>query len=793
MADSNPAAPPARPAAPTPAPKGVRLRMPVPRRRWLRRFLKWSAFSFAILFVIAVYFWISYGRMIDERLAGEARPVPRIFGQPFEIRQGRGLEPGQLVQRLNDVGYAQRPKPEEPGEFSITGPSIQIMLRDADGKGRFVKVDFTGLKGSQIRRIVDGANKPIESVTLEPPLLAAIAPGQKKRKVLLSAIPDHMKKAVLAIEDRRFYEHPGVDPIRAFGALIRNIRGTSRYLEGASTITQQIIKNTFLTPDQTIRRKLQEQFMALVLDSRYTKDQIFELYLNEVVLGQRGPFAIRGVGEASRIFFGKDVSNVTLSEAAMIAGLIQRPSALNPFRNPDAAKQRRNVVLAAMADAGFITGKEAQTASAEKLAVASRALENEAPYFVDYVSKLVDDTYQGALARMGAVDIYTTLDLHLQRMAQDAVAEGIVQIDKQLSKRKQGQAQVALVAVDPRTGAIRAMVGGRSYNDSQYNRAVMIRRQPGSVFKPFVYLAAFEKMAEAGSGELTPATVMSDEPTVFKDGENDYAPANYKDEYGGPMTLRRALALSRNIVSIKVAERIGYDQVAALWKKVGVGTPALPVPSIALGVFEASPVEIASAFTVFTNGGGMRALSPIDRITTEGNVTQTRAVPPKPIARPQTTYLVTNMMRSVINEGTAASVRASIPNADLAGKTGTTNDQRDAWFVGFTPELLTVVWVGFDNNQPIGLSGSQAALPVWLGFMRRALAAAPSGTFDAPEGLSFAMIDRETGGLATPGCPKPLNEAFLPGTEPHEICPVHGGVMATSVNRFTSWLRRVIR
>jgi penicillin-binding protein 1B len=770
----------------------VRLRIWLPKRRWVRITALVVGIPTVVGLIAACYLWVSYGRMIDARLGGEQRAIPRIFGRPFEMRPGRALEPGQLVQRLNDVGYAERDKATQPGEFSVAAGTITLVTRPIEKTpARLVGVGFTAGPSPIVRRMTDAAGKPVEQITLEAPLLTALAPGQKRRFVPFALIPDYMKKAVLAIEDQRFYGHPGVDPIRMVGALVSNLRGNKKYLEGASTITQQIIKNTFLTPAQTPKRKLQEQFMALVLDSRFTKDQILELYLNEVVLGQRGPFAIHGVGEASRIFFGKDVGNVSLAEAATIAGLIQQPSALNPFRNPEPAKARRNVVLTEMARAGYITVDEAKEAAQQPLKVERRALEDEAPYFVDYISKLMDENYGGMLTKSGASDVYTTLDIHLQRMAQEAVAEGLRVIDKQLPKRKQGQAQVAMIAVDPRTGEVLSLVGGRGYNETQYNRAVTTRRQPGSIFKPFVYLAAFEKMAETGGSELTPATVMVDEPTVFKDGEKDYAPANYKDEYGGPMTLRRALALSRNIVTIKVAEATGYDRVSNLWKKVGVGTPAQPFPSIALGVFEASPLEMATAYTIFPNAGELRELRPITRIVTGSKTMAVAEAPLRRIARADTTFLVTNMMRSVINEGTAAQVRSNF-SLDAAGKTGTTNDQRDAWFAGFTPELLTVVWVGFDNNQPLGLSGAQAALPIWTAFTRRALAARPNTAFQVPPGISFVEIDKDTGGRATAACPRTMTEAFLPGTEP-QMCAEHGDPVTGAINKLGSWLKRIIR
>jgi penicillin-binding protein 1B len=353
----------------------------------------------------------------------------------------------------------------------------------------------------------------------------------------------------------------------------------------------------------------------------------------------------------------------------------------------------------------------------------------------------------------------------------------MARVDRLLSgRRRHGEPQVALVALDPRTAEILAFVGGRAYSQSQYNRVTKAQRQPGSAFKPFVYLAAFEEMAANGRDDLTPATIEIDEPTIFKDGENDYAPANYQNEYDGPITLRHALAHSRNIVAIKVAERIGYDHVAETWDRVGVGTPAKPYPSIALGVFEASPLEMATAYTVFTNEGAVRPLRAVTRIVASGKTQEVRAGDTRQVARPETTFLVTHMLRGVLNEGTGAGARGLGFLLDAAGKTGTTNDLRDAWFIGFTPELLTAVWVGFDDNQPIGLSGSQAALPIWATFMKLALAGRPNRTFEVPQGITFGLIDRDTGKLALPGCPRTVTEAFLAGTVPHEFCNVHGGI-----------------
>jgi penicillin-binding protein 1B len=465
------------------------------------------------------------------------------------------------------------------------------------------------------------------------------------------------------------------------------------------------------------------------------------------------------------------VSNVTLSEAATIAGVIQSPSRLSPFRNPARARERRNVVLSAMADARFISEDAAARTSREPMHMAARALDAEAPYFVDHISQELQERYRNVA--IGAVDVYTTLDLHLQRIAHEALRDGLARVDQLLARRKRRNAQAALIAVDPRTGDILALVGGRSYNQSQFNRATAARRQPGSVFKPFVYLAAFERAHAEGRADVTPASLVIDEPTSFTFNNQVWDPRNYENEYDGEITYRRALALSRNLATIRVAEAAGYGEVAGLWKRVGAGTPPRAYPSIALGVFEATPYDIATAYTLFPNGGTIQPLRAIARIVTGGREIVLPMGDERNIARADTTFLVTNMMRSVLNEGTAAGARAAGFSLDAAGKTGTTNDLRDAWFVGFTPELLTVVWVGLDDNQPLGLSGTQAALPLWTTFMKRALAGRGGSSFQPPEGIVFVDIDKDTGRIAAPGCPRLMREAFLSGTEPRDICYLH--------------------
>ena len=747
-------------------------------------------------------FYISFSRIIDARLHGEReRSLPRVYARPLDVRRGEALTAGELVARLNDLGYAQRPTAQAPGEFAVARNAILISPRSGAFAGKTVKATFPAppavrraggpppapRRGITALDVTAGGAKPVktDAVTLDAPVLTALMTDgarEKRRRVSLDAIPKRMQQAVLAIEDQSYYSHPGINPFSVLRSLIVNAFGGNRYPVGGSTITQQLARMFFLTDEfnnelstgtRSYRRKVQEAFMSLVLERRASKDEILELYLNDVYLGQRGSFAIHGVAEGARLFFGKDVANLTVAEAALIAGVIQNPGLHSPFVNPKNAVERRNVVLRAMADEEYITPQVAERAAHEPLQVAARSVDNEAPYFVDMVGQQIADEFPGLTAQENAVDVHTTLDINLQRLALDAVRDGLTRVDEMLARRKRkGRAQAALLAIDPHTGEILAMVGGRSYNQSQYNRATAARRQPGSVFKPFVYLAAFERGAEEGRTDLTPASMTNDAPEVFTFGNQTWEPKNY-DDYDGEITWRRALAMSRNLGTVHVGEAVGFDKVAEVWKRVGVGTPPQGYPAITLGVFELTPFEVAEAYTVFTNGGAVRPLKAIAGIDAGERHLTPKEPPMRHVARPDTTYLVTNMMRSVLNEGTGAGARAAGFTLDAAGKSGTTNDLRDAWFVGFTPHLLTVVWVGFDDNQPVSLSGSQAALPIWTQFMKNATAGQPSVEFDVPEGITFAQIDRDTGKLAVPGCPRTLTESFLVGTEPTEYCELH--------------------
>jgi penicillin-binding protein 1B len=558
-------------------PRGAGSR-PARRRSWLR--LLTGAFIAAVVVVLVVigYLWVSTAWEVDARLHGErTRSLPKVFARAIELRRGQTISLPDLVVRLNDLGYTQTPKVEAPAQFAVEKASVVLTPRTGALKGLAVRVTFStpppargkaappARPPSGITAIDIAGTRKAESVELDTPLLTALMSGEreKRRRVPLSAIPLKMQQAVLAIEDQRFYLHPGVNPFTTLAAVVTNVFGDKPYLVGGSTITQQLARNFFLTEELAIEqaarrrsyaRKAQEWFISLVLERRASKDEILELYLNDVYLGQRGSFAIHGVAQASRLFFGKDVSNLSLAEAALIAGTIQSPSSLSPFNHAKRAQDRRNVVLRAMADVGFTGAAETDAALKEPLAVVTRGVDNEAPYFVDQVGQYLAEHFPGVTAQGVPVEIFSTLDLSLQRFAIDAVRDGLASVDKTLSRRrrKPGPAQAALIAIDPRTGEILAMVGGRSYNSSQLNRAAVSRRQPGSVFKPFVYLAALEYAAEEGRADLTPAATVVDEPATFSFDDKKWSPANYGDEYDGTITWRRALAHSRNIATIRV-------------------------------------------------------------------------------------------------------------------------------------------------------------------------------------------------------------------------------------------------
>ena len=735
---------------------------------------------------IFIYYYVRYSIMVQRRLDREPWMVPtRIYARPTTLRPGLPMESATLVALLNGLRYDQHEQAAAAtGQFAVVSPEIVLFhprpSRDAAREPVAVVFDKGRIK--ELRG--QGSKSLYKTQTLEPELITYLfdESREKRRLVRYEDLPPHLIQAVLAIEDRRFFSHPGVDPFSVLARLIRNLRTESEVMYGGSTITQQLVKNFFLTPERTMKRKVQEAVIAFVLERRATKQQILELYLNEIYLGQVGSFGVKGMGQAARVFFHKDVGNLSLAEAAQLAGMIQLPNQYNPHRHPKRATERRNQTLRAMADAGFIDAATAEAAMAQPLRAESPLLDTaEAPYFVDLVKSQFEERYDPKDMPGMNYSIYTTLDLRYQAMAQKALRRGLEQIDAIVAKRKRKPAQPVqgcLIALEPSTGAVVAMVGGRSYGASQYNRVIQARRQPGSTFKPFVYLAAFESTFDRPDvPPITPATVVDDSETVFFFEQKEYIPANYEDKYLGPVTLRKALASSLNVATVKVAEMAGYDVIADLWaNKMGMPSKIEPYPAMSLGSFEATPFEMAAAYNILANNGVKVEPMTVLKVTDEKDTAleEHRPRPPKNVVRMESAVLVTHMLRSVLTEGTAAGAREMGFTADAAGKTGTTNDMRDAWFAGYTPDLLCVVWVGFDDNAPLNLSGARAALPIWAEFMKNALSGIKPSPFAVPAtGVVFIEIDKETGLLATPHCPRVISEAFIAGTEPIERCVAH--------------------
>jgi penicillin-binding protein 1B len=543
----------------------------------------------------------------------------------------------------------------------------------------------------------------------------------------------------------------------------------------------QLARGLVLTQEKTWQRKAAEAFVTIHLEAKLTKEEIFEYYVNQVNLGRRGSFDICGFGQAARAYFGKDIKDLTLPEAAMLAGLIQRPSYTNPIRWPERARTRRNLVMGLMRDNGFITEKEYELAAATPVELAPGGIEStDAPYFVDLVNDNLQEQFQDHDFQAHSYRVYTTLDMNLQREAAAAVQSGLKEVDEAINRRRKRSKQpipdpqVALVALDAETGEVKALVGGRNYGVSQLNRA-LAKRQPGSSFKPFVYAAALNTALEGGPHVFTPLTTVADEPTTFWYDGKPYEPSNFKDEYHGTVTLRQAIAKSMNVPTVKIAEQVGYEAVVELARNAGMNLHIKPTPAVALGAYEVTPLEIAGAYTIYPNRGVYLKPEWIKIIRDERGKTIFTSKPEShPVLDPRVAYMMVNMMEEVLRSGTGAGVRSRGFTLPAAGKTGTSHD---GWFAGFTSKLICAVWVGFDDNRELNLEGAHSALPIWTEFMKRAHQyrefRGVQG-FAAPDGVISVEVDPATGQLASPSCPGVRTEVFIAGTQPVEVCRLHG-------------------
>ena len=759
------------------------MRVQVPRPTSFLRFLLHpvgkvllAIAAIALLTGIGVfsYYWIHFSRLIDQKLKeGPFAETAQVLATPEPVSVGDALTPDEIVNALRRRGYTEA-RSNRMGWYHVRTDGVEVFPGvDAYTTSEPGVIFFD--RGVVTRIVSNLDNTERQRFFLDPELITNLfdRKREKRRIIRFGDIPKLQVQALISAEDKRFFEHSGFDPIRIVRTAWVDVTQNRRY--GASTISMQMARMFWLSQDKTWQRKASELMITLQLEQKLTKEQIFEFYCNQVDLGQRRSFAVRGFGEAAQVYFGKDLRELRLEEAALLAGLIQRPNYLNPYRHPERAAQRRNIVLQLMRDNQYITENQFIEASKAPINLAAGGVESsDAPYFVDLVYDDLQENFSDIDFQTNSYRIYTTLDMKLQRDAVEAVRIGMAEVDGLLAKKrkKYPEPQVAMVVLDPSTGEIKALIGGRNYGTSQLNRT-LAKRQPGSIFKPFVYAAVLNTTLEGRSPAITPVSQVADEPTVFRFDGQEYEPNNYKEEFHGTVNMRQALAKSMNIPTVKFGEMAGFDSVAAIAKKAGLEN-IRPTPAIALGAYDVTPLAIAGAYTIFSNAGVFTKQNFVREIRSAsggqiyGYRPQRRDVLDSRIA-----YMTLNLMQEVLRSGTGAGARARGFGLPAAGKTGTSHD---AWFAGFTTKLLCVVWVGFDNNQELPLEGAQAALPIWTEFMKRAHRYREYRgvqEFDPPDGIATVDIDPLSGQLATGSCPTPRPEVFIAGTQPLELCHLH--------------------
>ena len=741
-----------------------------------------------IIFGYIIFSYLRLAHIADEKLLHGPFPNSSVlFASPDSVGVGDPGTPVGFAARLRESGYVEDLHSNPIGWFHLRPEAIEVFPGDRSySNAEPGVIRFDNSKISQIIALSD--NSARTEYTLEPAILSTLFDKnrEKRRLVKFDDIPPVLVHAVISIEDKRFFQHSGFDPIRITKAILVDIR-SGRKSQGASTLTQQLAKNLWLDPGKTFQRKFDELLITLHLEQKLNKQKIFEYYGNQVDLGRRGSFAIRGFGEAAQAYFGKNIRGLSLPEAATLAGLIQEPSYRNPVKWPDRAKVRRDVVLKTMLDNGYITVGEFKTAVTAPMATTRTGSDSsDAPFFVDLVNDKIADKFDEEDFQQAGAKIYTTLDSDLQRDATEAVAAGMKEVDAILLKRHQKDGtpldlpQVALVCLDPHTGEVKAFVGGRNYGTSQLDHAVA-HRPSGSAFKPFVYAVALNSGLNDSGNVVTTSTLFSDTPQTFNYGGQSYSPTDYhKEEWQGDVTVRSAFVHSLNVPAVEVAQRAGYRNIADFSHKVGL-MDIHASPSMALGTYQVTPLDIAGAYTTFANNGVYVQPQFVSRIVNkEGHEIFNNQPDSKRVLDPRVNFLVVSLMEDVLNYGTGAAVRSKGFQLPAAAKTGSSHD---AWFAGFTSKLLCVVWVGLDDYQDIKLQGKEAALPIWTAFMKRAhqhRAYRNVSDFSIPDGIVVAQVDTSTGSLATSSCPNSVtrNEYYLTGTQPVQFCAAHGNQLA---------------
>ncbi|MCR9094545.1 MAG: PBP1A family penicillin-binding protein [bacterium] len=744
----------------------------------------------AIALAFAAGLWSAHwlldlDRIVVDRFEGRRFSVPsRVFAAPIVIYPGADWQRLDLGGWLTRMGYREQNEagPLGVGHYRWLPGRLRVHLRAFEHPqlpepNR--KVEFR-LESGRVREIRDDRGRPVDVVALEPePISSFYGEGREQRDLVeLADVPAHLTAAITAVEDRRFEEHHGVDPVRIAGAMLANLRAGG-IRQGGSTLTQQLVKNFFLTPERTLRRKLTEAMMALMVEARYEKDQILEAYLNEIYMGRRGSTSIHGVGEAARFFFGKRVADLEIDESAVLAAVIQSPNKLSPHRHPERAKERRDLVISLMESQERITTKQAKRARARPISTAAIALESgQDRYFLDALAKQLPEVYDEQLLSVEGLRIYSTLDPTVQRAAVRALTEGLEKLEKRLGQKTDSEGepqplQGCLLAMRPQTGEILAMVGGRDYSRSQFNRCTMAHRQAGSAFKPVVYAAALSPE----SGPLvTLASRIEDAPIQVETPDGLWEPRNYDDEFRGPVSVREALERSLNVPAARIGQALGIGEVVEMARRLGVASELPDVPSLALGTAEVSPLELAVVYATFANNGLRPTPRSFTGLLDDRGVGQEQwpLAGARRVLDPGTAYLTTSLLEGVVDRGTGAGIRARGLRGPIAGKTGTTDDEVDLWFVGFTPELVAVVWIGYDEPREIGVPSSRGALPIWADFLTEVSGSRVRGVFARPGGVERIEIDPVTGARALRGCRERRTEFFLEGTAPEETCPRGG-------------------
>jgi penicillin-binding protein 1B len=744
-----------------------------------------------------IHYYDSVQDEVVARLSTVRWTIPsRIYSDSEIIYPGLRISDLGLMQRLARLNYHQVPPNSEintRGDYDYDQKEgrLEIFLRSFAYPYRSFPGELITMKlapDGTIESIHDVAtHEEIFSLELEPEMLGAIFQGdwEQRRLLPLSEMPPAFIDAILAAEDHRFYEHHGIDLIRiAKAAWIDFTQG--RVVQGGSTLTQQLMKNFFLTSKRDWHRKAEEVLMAYIAERRYTKDEILENYINDIYLGQRGQEGIYGIWEASEFYFSCDPRDLSIGEMATIAGMIRSPNHYNPVRHPEAATIRRNEVLASMLEDGYISKAAYDDAVTQPIRTREPYLEtNDAPYFVDYVKRELAERYPASVLTGEGLRIFTTLDVHTQKEAEKAVEDNLANLEARHPSlrrmEKKQQLESCLIAIEPQTGKIRAMVGGRDYRESQFNRVTQSKRQPGSAFKPITYLAALNETLESGPDKFLPTSYIDDIPFTWQFGDTSWAPHNYKNRYFGKVTLEFALEESLNAATSRLADQIGLERVRDMAEKLGFEN--LPLyPSIVLGGVEVAPVELAHAYAILANEGLEVPFYAVTAVVDEnGKVIEGHELKASQVLSPELAYMMDFMLEQVINHGTGEDARKIGFTRPAAGKTGTTNDSVDAWFAGFTPNLLAVVWTGFDQKDALGLTGAEASLPAWTRFMKAATASRPALDFAIPADIVQEKVNPLTGDLSGPYCPSGIEGVFPSSMAPTQSCgPGGGSVAATS-------------